>query len=99
MNSVSQSRSGGGNRLLTTEKFYIQVGEIPDLRANTIHSTTNGPPIFDFGLQSESAITIKAIAEPATPASGYAVKWLDSSDGNYKIKFDDGSVVTIATAP
>lgn len=35
-------------------------------------------------------------SEPSTPSSG-CVRWYDSSDGAYKVKFDDGSIATIAT--
>lgn len=36
-------------------------------------------------------------SEPATPATGEAAVFLDSSDGSLKVKFDTGTVVTIAT--
>lgn len=36
-------------------------------------------------------------AEPETPPTGKCIVYLDSADGNFKVKFDDGTVTTIAT--
>ncbi len=48
---------------------------------------------------AENVLEFEEEATPATPASGKCKLYLDSSDGNFKIIFDDGDVVTIATNP
>jgi len=40
-------------------------------------------------------IDLKAVAEPATPASGYVRFYIDSADGFLKVKKSSGDVVII----
>lgn len=54
----------------------------------------------DLNLSSNDVNDVSAThytpsSEPAAPTSG-CVRWYDSTDDAYKIKFDDGAVVTIA---
>lgn len=41
-------------------------------------------------------ITLEPKAEPDAPASG-CVRWYDETDDAYKLKFDNGNIVTLAT--
>lgn len=41
---------------------------------------------------------VDGITAPATVA-GFGLTYIDSADGNYKIKFGDGTVKTLATNP
>lgn len=42
-------------------------------------------------------LLIDGVSEPSTPANNHAVIFIDSSDGDLKIKFGDGTVKTIVT--
>ena len=45
----------------------------------------------------ERAIYLKESSAPSTPPSNECAIYLDSSDGDLKVKFDDGTVKTLAT--
>lgn len=46
--------------------------------------------------QTVDQLVFEETPEPQTPPSGKAIMFLDSADGDLKIKFDDGTVTTIA---
>lgn len=45
---------------------------------------------------SHEVLTATSIGEPSTPNNGEVIRWYDEVDEAYKMKFDDGSTITIA---
>jgi hypothetical protein len=60
--------------------------------------TTSDPSVHPQGIDLTKAITLTEMAEPADPASGKAVMWLDSTSKNLMIK-NDTDTITIGTFP
>lgn len=55
---------------------------------------------FRFDLEGNvwiEKIRLKTISEPTTPPSGEAHLYLDTTTGNFNIKFSNGVIKTIAT--
>lgn len=79
-------------QVVTTEPTTpsIQLASV-DADAETVEEDYNIYP--DVNYENLVATTV---SEPATPDAGEAVKWFDETDESYKMKFDDGSSVTIA---
>ena len=100
---------------LSLIKFADEGGVLKSTSCSTMHASTakvgavetgsvsnyygSSYPEFTYGIQSNAVVRIKQMAAPSTPSSGVVSMYLDSSDGNLKVKFDDGDVVTIATNP
>ena len=60
-------------------------------------STTGYAGYFEGNVYVDKGIHLKETSAPSTPASGECAIWLDSGDGDLKVKFDDGTVRTLAT--
>lgn len=66
---------------------------------NMYHNGTNGHiGTGTGGVEFDAFIGLKPIAAPSNPASG-GVVFIDSSDNDLKIKYSDGTVVTIGDKP
>ena len=45
---------------------------------------------------SHEEITATSVSEPSTPPTNEAVRWYDETEEAYKVKFDDGTQITVA---
>lgn len=92
--------------------FASNLNVLDSATAYGAYDTGMGDPIFQDGFEKAARavrwddlagkpelvdqLVFEETAEPATPPSGKATMFLDAADGNLKVKFDNGSVVTIA---
>lgn len=76
--------------MMETLKKYID-NQINKKFSNKATKKINEEFYLNFGLRLKDGITI-----PDTE-SGYVVLYIDSADGDLKIKFGDGTVKTIVT--
>lgn len=88
----------------TTDYYWVRIQRTRNTIVTppveqTIKVTTHGSA---FGWDREGALSIDSVAvtdaitEPGT-VSGFAVIYVDTADGDLKVKFSDGTVTTIAT--
>jgi len=68
----------------------IQIASV-DADSESVDESYNVYPDVSYEI-----LTATSVPEPPTPNSGEVVKWFDESTNEYKMKFDDGSSVTIA---
>ena len=78
------------NDLMAALTDYIDK-KIEEKFLNKGNKKINYEMYFNYGLRLKDGITI-----PDTE-SGYAVIYIDSADGDLKVKFGDGTVKTIST--
>jgi len=51
-------------------------------------------------IRSDGTIEIKdGITAPSSTTSGFSGLYIDTADGNFKIRFNSGTIKTIATDP
>lgn len=82
VSSVVASGAGGG---------ICQVGADGFRFGSVRWADVSGKPV------SADQLTLTERAEPPTPPTGYAILFLDEADGGLKVKFDTGTVTTLAT--
>jgi hypothetical protein len=84
----------------------VNTGEL-DLVAGTVSGTTTGTTlnvlsadhVNDDDRHLTWPLSIPETSAPGTPAANTAYLYLDSADGDLKVKFDDDTVITIADKP
>lgn len=57
----------------------------------------NGQIYARAAVTFDGGVYIKTVSAPSTPPAGYCVLYHDTSDGDFKIKFPNGTTATLAT--
>ena len=83
--------SGLSNTIEDIPPTALPVELVYDDEPNTFSDINTFSVVQNF----DSHVQVKAITEPASPATGFAFLYFDSADNKYKIKKSDGSVIDL----
>jgi len=92
-NSVKLNGAGGGQKLFGGTEDLDKL----TLLANQTEQTSSCIEISETGSLIDPCITLKGLVAPASASSGQMYLYFDSADNRLKVKFDNGSIVILAT--